>query len=751
MVLSFVSRHRRFRSIHARHDAPHQQQPPPLSLLYKTQQQDKALAFKHALASRGSVPVSAPPYDENTSTENSPPFGGGGHKASKAAVGDDSLKALETGLADVQKPPETYKKNRRYRGKINPPRSGGKNAPVASTAAVTARATPFVSVALDANLPETSQDRTPSDASWPTDPHAGASIDGNKHPRWNGSRELNAYLRRTGYDKVEATAITEGDEPAVDAQGRFKRSRLARDNGSSVVKAIKRTENMHRVLADTGHIDGRTEGEGRVGDHPVVLGAATAAAAAEHLRVSASPEKQFDVSFGDLGDLPVPPSPPPEFAPAPEPQCITTLRPGEAEGQRRPRNRSRSRSRSRRSGSGIVRIAPSDDPDLGAERNPTKLEKMDHKREQDDFAPAYGAPLAAQTPLVPLRPVAPAPPSVPQGVGRVEGRREARSSSPSPRVDADGSLEPQRGASRERREPNGQRRRQKSRDPSREKRAGRGGEDDEYEKKRGGDVVVAPGDVERGRGRVDGRDRRRAAHQDRHDHGKMERRDGSHARHEDREANFMDRSEEREGRQKPRGRDRKPRTAGNDAARHEGDPEGPRRETEAERRRRRAREEAEKVGRQQQQQRQTRRGERRPSRSKERSDETGGDQHPREEQQSRRGEDRHDRSDDRAEEPGVDPPVYDPQWSSRERSHSTRVRRENAVESRDLLTPQQMEGEPKDSGLSQDMNGGRADARAPASTVPSRTTSVMRFSNDPRARLARESSRRSRLEKQEGD
>ncbi|CAN0477438.1 unnamed protein product, partial [Ectocarpus sp. 12 AP-2014] len=55
----------------------------------------------------------------------------------------------------------------------------------------------------DVELPGAAAYQPPSDASWPSDPRVGVSVSGTKNPRWSGSRELNAYLRRTGYKEMD--------------------------------------------------------------------------------------------------------------------------------------------------------------------------------------------------------------------------------------------------------------------------------------------------------------------------------------------------------------------------------------------------------------------------------------------------------------------------------------------------------------------------------------------------------------------
>lgn len=603
-------------------------------------------------------------------------------------------------------------------------------------------------------LPGASQERPPSDASWPTDSHVGVSVDGKKHPRWSGSRELRAYLRRTGYGKVDAMTILEGKEPKQEVE--------ERNGGRNIVKAIKRAGSF---LNDGG----KGEQGGKAGDDPWALhvvdmpGAATAAAADAHLNVP-------------LGDLPVPPSPTNRSMPVVVPVSITTVRSSEVQmsAPRSTRSRSRSLSRSRSSSRSRSRpsIAPTDEPDDDDhQENPT----VEHEPEQskrygkikeplldgddDSTSGAWVVTPGGEAPRATVMAMASAPERKTPAPSKRGKRGEGRPPKVSPSMTEDASVL-QRRPSRERPELVDQPRVHISPEPARtytpadgmHQSFGRNQDNQKYGVCEDGMVQRRPnrdrhdsdggGD---GDAAADTKTGGRAIATKSQPTPMSSSRERSRSRHKDREEFKGYRRGERGASETPV-RDRDSR--GLVSAESKGDvgigkgepsiensrmtsienspvPRGPpNTESEAERRRRRAREET--LNLQQHQ----------------------GDEHRRE--RSKNG------SKERNEDRRGDPPVYDPKWASRRQGKNVEPQGSTVVsqvdkhrgydgqESRHLGERDSRAAPTVTDTVAGNEVPGVEDATATRPVRLSKTSSMMKFSNDPRAKLARDSMRKTR-------
>ena len=208
-------------------------------------QNQKALSYKHF---RGGA------YEDynvggDTSPDVTPPVQRG-----NGANGDDPYAkpsggdvGATTGTLSYGAPKKAAGKKRQPNGSGKPQRKGTaagrgskKHIPADATDApdlVAGTGLPEVGPPAPIKLPGAAKDCPPSDASWPSDPQMGVSVSGKKNPRWSGSRELRAYLRRTGYDKVE----DEDGDPQGQRQRRPKSGKRLSGGSSRVVQAIKRT------------------------------------------------------------------------------------------------------------------------------------------------------------------------------------------------------------------------------------------------------------------------------------------------------------------------------------------------------------------------------------------------------------------------------------------------------------------------------------------------------------------------------
>lgn len=569
-------------------------------------------------------------------------------------------------------------------------------------------------------LPGASQDRPPSDASWPTDSHVGVSVDGKKHPRWSGSRELRAYLQRTGYGNVDSMTILEGKGPEQEVE--------ERNGGRNIVKAIKRAGSFLN--------DGRSgEQRGEAGNDPWALhvndmpGAATAAAAEAHLNMP-------------LGDLPVPPSPT-KGSMMIAPVSITTVR-SNAPRSTRSRGRSLSRSRSSSRSRSRPSIAPTDEPDdedypaVGLEQEQSKRHGKikDPLLDGGDDDSSSGAWMA-EVPRAPVIAIA-----VPSKRGK---RGEGRPPKASPSAMMEDMSVLQRDRSRERSETVNEPARihppadgtRQSFGPVQDKHEYGVREDGEVKRGSDHDGDAAADMKTRGRAVVtksqptpvsSSRERPRSRHKDREEFKGYHRRErgDSETPVRDRDSRGLVNAESKEdvviGKGETGIENRRVSTIKNSPVPRG----GPQKESEAERRRRRAREETLNL-------RQHQGGEHRRERSK-------------------------NRSKERNEERREDPPEYDPNWASRRQGKNVELQGSTAV----LLVDKHKgyDGQGYNSRATPTVtdavkgNGvsGVKDATAtrPEGLAP-KTSSMMKFSNDPRAKLARDSKRKARQQKQKSE
>lgn len=555
-------------------------------------------------------------------------------------------------------------------------------------------------------LPGASQDRPPSDASWPTDSHIGVSVNGKKHPRWSGSRELRAYLQRTGYGNGDAMTILEGKEPKQEVEERNSRR--------NIVKAIKRAGSF---LNDGGS----GEQGGKAVNDPWALhltdmpGAATAAAAEAHLNLP-------------LGDLPVPPSPTNGSIPMVAPVSITTVRSSvvQMKAPRSTRSRGRSLSRSRSSSRSRSRpsIAPTDEPDdddhpiVGLEQGQSKRygKVKDPLLDGDDDSSSGAWVLEA-----PRAPVMTMVPVSSQRGKRLEGRPPK--ASPSSMMEDVSVL--QRHHSRERSETVNEPAR--IHPPADGTRQSSGPVQDKRKVQRESDHDS------NGNAAADRKTRGRAVATKSQPILVSSARERSRSRHKDREEFKGYRRREREASETPV-RDRDSRELVNadskgveksrvSSIENSPDPRGVlHKESEAERRRRRACEETLNL---QQHQGEEHRRERSKNRSKERNEERRGD-----------------------------PPEYDPNWTSRRQEKNVELQESTAVlladkhkgyggQKNNLRATPTVTDAVKGNGVPE-----MEDATATRPVGVPKTSSMMKFSNDPRAKLARDSERKARQQKQ---
>ncbi|CAB1113376.1 unnamed protein product [Ectocarpus sp. CCAP 1310/34] len=263
-----------------------------------------ALSYKHF----GAAAVTQNNYKEegDTSPDVSPPSGKDASVTPPAFPADDRERGLQTTAAAAGVETLAAKK-KPSRAAPRPTARRERSADARGRAAEPPDD-------FDGELPGAAAYQPPSDASWPSDPRVGVSVSGTKNPRWSGSRELNAYLRRTGYEEMDTEGG--GGGGGGDSGGR------GHGGGNAVVQAIKTTGSMlsEKSKSRNSNKFARME-EG-----------------AEHDEAGYSLSMQAVETMGTeeipLGDLPVSPSPPP----AAQRSKILS----------KPRSKSRSRSRSPR-------------------------------------------------------------------------------------------------------------------------------------------------------------------------------------------------------------------------------------------------------------------------------------------------------------------------------------------------------------------------------------------------------------------
>lgn len=336
--------------------------PPPLF------QQQKALTYKHSRSAiyedfndGGTSPDVSPPLRAKRSSSAADPTKPGGRRQShpKEKTTAVPTTAARLAAAEAGKPVQGRKPRQQQphkpRGKA--PRRDGGPVPPAPAATVGGGAVSTAATALDRHpprrsalppveahaalrLPGAAKDRPPSDASWPSDPRVGISVSGKKNPRWSGGRELKAYLRRTGYDKVEPEGMEHDAQPP---------SRLEGAAGSRILQAMKSASSRlsdkskkYDWVEDPQRVDLGGENGVQTGETPNMEGrqismmdimAALDLDDVPGRNTAASPEIP-------LGDLPVQPPPPPgDVAPVPARITVARDKHGRSNSKSRPRPR----------------------------------------------------------------------------------------------------------------------------------------------------------------------------------------------------------------------------------------------------------------------------------------------------------------------------------------------------------------------------------------------------------------------------
>ncbi|CAM9357445.1 unnamed protein product, partial [Laminaria digitata] len=305
--------------------------------------QQKALTYKHSRSAiyedyndGGTSPDVSPPLRTRSSSAG-PANPGRGRKPQPDAK-TSTTTAARLSAAEAGKPAR-QQNTHKPRGKA--PRregsGGGTTAVDHHHNAPRRSALPPVEAPSALRLPGAAKDRPPSDASWPSDPRVGISVSGKKNPRWSGGRELKAYLRRTGYDKVEPENMETDNQKRLEGGGA---------GGNRMMQAMKSASS--RLSEKSKNFDWISMMDIMAAlDLDEVPGGKKNARSRSRSRSPGIP----------LGDLPVQPPPPPGDV-APVPARITVAR------DKHSRSKSSSRPRPRGAGNGDRRnaAAPDDDP-----------------------------------------------------------------------------------------------------------------------------------------------------------------------------------------------------------------------------------------------------------------------------------------------------------------------------------------------------------------------------------------------------
>ncbi|CAN0313510.1 unnamed protein product [Ectocarpus sp. 12 AP-2014] len=298
-----------------------------------------ALSYKHFRAA--AVTQNNYKEDGDTSPDVSPPSGKDASVTPPAFPADDRERGLQTAAtATAASGVETLAaKKKPSRAAPRPTAKSGKPARRERSADARGRAAEPPDDFDDVELPGAAAYQPPSDASWPSDPRVGVSVSGTKNPRWSGSRELNAYLRRTGYKEMD-TEGGGGDDGGGGVQIGGQRSGSGgrgRGGGNAMVQAIKTTGSMLSEKSRGRNSNKFTRME----------------EGAEHDEAGHSLSMQAVDTMGmediPLGDIPVSPSPP---RAAQRSKILSKPRSKSRSRSRSPRKRRGSKSSSHRRGGG---------------------------------------------------------------------------------------------------------------------------------------------------------------------------------------------------------------------------------------------------------------------------------------------------------------------------------------------------------------------------------------------------------------
>lgn len=330
-------------------------------------QKQKALTYKHSRSAiyedfndGGTSPDVSPPLRRSSSAGPTKP-GGTRRKNEQVPTTAARLSAAEAGKPATRKQQPRQKQQQPRGGKA--PRRDGGPVPPAPAATVGGRggsgnattalgnhhqppprrtALPPVEAHSALRLPGAAKDNPPSDASWPTDPRVGISVSGKKNPRWSGGRELKAYLRRTGYDRVEPEDLM-GDEPRLEGTGGNRMLQAMKSASSRLSEKSKQTFDWVEDPGLEMHDISKPDDGGRISMNDIMAALDLDEAPVPVRKTRASPPSEVA-----LGDLPVQPPPSPGFA-APVPARITAV---PKDKNRRSKSKSRARPRGAKGATG---------------------------------------------------------------------------------------------------------------------------------------------------------------------------------------------------------------------------------------------------------------------------------------------------------------------------------------------------------------------------------------------------------------